>query len=313
MGLHTNIGYADSTINGTSGCVGCELFMPGHPEHATCYARLVHEHRLAAARPGLYASSFAEVRLIPGRFAQAANWKDLRGTARPDKPWLDGLPRIIFVGDLGDFLSPAVPDEYLERELLGAIQSKNGRRHFWLLLTKQPQRLAQLSLKWGGLPGHVMAMTTVTTQATADLRLPWLLKVRAKWRGISVEPMRGPIRLAKEWLREAVPYPPPCRGFRIEPAIHQVICGGESGMLARPMHPQWARDLRDQCQEEWIHFFFKQHGNWLHESQGGPWPQHTPAHQWPDGTVSYRVSDKSRRVLDGSEWSQMPAIMEAAA
>ena len=313
MSLETNIGYADSTTNGTSGCVGCELFQPEAPELATCYARQVHENRLAPNLPALYASSFAEVRTIPGRFARAANWKDLRGTVRPDKPWLDGLPRIIFVGDLGDFLSPAVPDEFLERELLAAIKSKNGQRHFWLLLTKQPQRLAELSIKWGGLPGNVMAMTTVTNQSTAERRVPWLLKVQCHWRGISAEPLRGQVWLRPEWLRQAVPYPSPCRGFHIELAIHHVICGGESGARAHPMHPQWARGLRDQCDGSGAAFFFKQHGNWLHESQGGPVPAGAAVHTWPDGTISYRVPDKSRRVLDGCEWSQMPVLEAAAA
>src|SRR5262249_11709162 len=124
---------------------------------------------------------------------KAAAWSDLRGTDRPDKPWLNGLPRMIFVGDMGDFCSKSVPDEYIKSEILGAIESKNGRRHFWLLLTKQIARLARLSETLGGLPDNVMAMTTITDQHTANARIPELLKTRCKWRGVSAEPLWGPI------------------------------------------------------------------------------------------------------------------------
>lgn len=254
----------------------------------------MHENRLALAMPKLYAPSFFDVRLIPGRFAQAASWPDLTGKPRKEKPWLDGLPRHIFVGDMGDFLSERVTDEYLEKELLGAITSKQGQRHIWQLLTKRPRRLAALAEKWGGLPDNAIAMTTVTTQKTADVRIPELLKVRAKYRGLSCEPLLGPVDLSiglrcseclgtgYTWIDPYKeinnPGTKPCvrciekaraMGFernagddcvRQTQFIHWVIAGGESGHGARPMVIDWADSLGAQCAAANVPFFMKQMG-----------------------------------------------------
>ena len=105
------------------------------------------------------------------------------------------------------------------------------------------------------------------------------------------------------------------------PHLDWVICGGESGPGARPMHPNDTRSLRDQCQGAGVPFFFKQWGEWLHESQmssgkvlgailrielglpGAP----RDSYEWPDGTISYRVGKKAAgRLLDGREWNEMP-------
>lgn len=271
MGRDTNIEWCDSTINGTSGCDGCELW---NSDTRICYAGTLQTDRLSKSLPALYSPDFNEVRMIPGRFAQAASWSDLRGIDRPTKPWLNGMPRCIFVGDLGDTFSRAVTDDYLTRELLGAIKSKNGQRHFWMLLTKRPRRLAALSEIWGGLPDNVMAMTTVTDQKTANARVAHLLKVRCKWRGLSIEPMLGPVALDDLHVKDGRPgeWHVNCldnEGIHVEddPAfhgatIHWVICGGASGKEAVPMHPFWARNLRDQCAAAGVPFFFKQWGSY---------------------------------------------------
>lgn len=254
MGKNTNIEWCDSTINGSSGCDGCELW---NPQVKTCYAGNLQTRRLSKSLPRLYSRDFSEVRMIPGRYAQAASWSDLRGTERPDKPWLNGLPRMIFVGDLGDTFSRAVTDEFLTRELFGAITSKQGQRHFWMLLTKRPSRLAALAKKWGGLPDNVMAMTTITKQRAACVRVGQLLEVPCRWRGLSVEPLLGPVSLLDTetgW---------PFCDLTGNHQIHLLICGGESGgESARPMHPYWARNLRDECRAVNVPFFFKQWGNW---------------------------------------------------
>ncbi len=257
MGKDTKIEWCDSTVNGTSGCDGCELW---NAQARTCYAGQLQTNRLSKSLPRLYSSDFSQVQMIPGRYAQAASWSDLRGTERPEKPWLNGKPRTIFVGDLGDTFSRAVTDEFLTRELLGAITSKQGKRHFWMLLTKRPKRLAELAKKWGGLPDNVMAMTTVTDQQSADKRVAELLQVPCHWRGLSCEPLLGPVELRT--VNDA-------RGNHAlslkNPSankIHWVICGGESGKDARPMHPDWARSLRDQCKTAKVPFLFKQWGEW---------------------------------------------------
>lgn len=272
MGRETNIEWCDSTINGSSGCDGCELWSP---QKRTCYAGVLQQNRLSKSMPKLYDVDFRKVRMIPGRYAQAASWSDLRGVDRPDKPWLNGKPRCIFVGDMGDTFSRDVTDDYLTRELLGAITSKQGQRHFWMLLTKRPRRLAELSVKWGGLPENVMAMTTVTDQKTANIRVPQLLQVKCHWRGLSCEPLLGPVDLMD------LPFGGPCescehpvsmnsltgytvcKGLCDGPELARidwVIAGGESGTNAQPMHPHWARNLRDDCGEYGVPFFFKQWG-----------------------------------------------------
>lgn len=312
MGKDTNIEWCDSTINGTSGCDGCELW---NAQVRTCYAGNLQTNRLSQSpkMAHLYSRDFSEVRMIPGRYAQAASWSDLRGTERPDKPWLNGKPRMIFVGDLGDTFSRAVTDDYLTRELFGAITSKQGQRHFWMLLTKRPKRLAELAKKWGGLPDNVMAMATVTDQKTADTRIPALLKVEAKWRGLSIEPLLGHV-----FIR-----PQAFEAFHFEdgePSIHWVICGGESGgPQARPMHPDWARSLRDQCAAAGVPFFFKQWGDWACVSEGPILAETTaqpkPWHAMRDddrvmGTALMRRIGKAKagRLLDGREWNEFPKL-----
>lgn len=311
MGRETNIEWCDSTINPTSGCDGCELFQPGHLPKATCYAAHLHVNRLAVAFPDKYASRFEEVRMIPGRMKQAAGWSDLRGTERPGKPWLNGLPRLIFVGDLGDFLSEAVTDAYVLNEIFGAIVSPEGRRHRWLLLTKRPSRLARIAEQLpDGLPENCMAMTTVTNRATAELRVPELLKVRAHWHGLSCEPLRGLVSLynvkgalCQGWMEQD--------GGEREPVgfagIDWVICGGASGRNAAPMHPSWARVLRNECREAEVPFFFKQWGEWIPDPQGPPAKAMAMASDWDGaGMVSAGKGSEGNRLLEGKSYNEMP-------
>jgi protein gp37 len=315
----TNIEWPDSTVNPTTGCEGCELW--NGRDIRTCYAGNMHENRLAKSLKTLYAPNFQEVRQVPGRMAKAAAWSDLRGTERPDKPWLNGLPRLIFVGDMGDFCSKQVPDDYIKREIFGAIESKNGQRHFWLLLTKQIARLASLSEKWGGLPDNCMAMTTVTTQPTADTRIPALLKVRCKWHGVSAGPLWGPVGFGK-WL----PFRPTVEqlgsgltsiALRDCPKINWVIVEGEDGASYKnPMNPAWAQFLRDQCVKAGVPFFFKQWGNQITERQAMMSGIYRDLFDSNSAGVSAFGNEMLFRVrkefagskLDGVEWKQMPNI-----
>lgn len=281
MSQTTDIGWTDSTVNGSSGCDGCELYTPngdGVDDTAGCYAKWWHERRLAKSFPTNYAERFDEVRMIPGRYAQAANWPDLRGKKRDGKSWLDGKPRHIFVGDMGDFLSAAVTDEFLERELLAAVISPEGRRHVWQWLTKRPERLASLSAKWGGLPSNVIAMTTVTNQRTAEVRIPQLLEVKCLNRGLSIEPLWSEVDLRKIRVDLGAglfgcslgAHHVPHMDSREFPRIHWVVVGGESRSAAaqdvKPMHPSWIVSLRDQCRDFEVPFFFKQWGEWAPSS-----------------------------------------------
>lgn len=268
MGQLTDISWCDSSVNPTSGCDGCELWSD---RDRTCYAGTLHETRLARSLPTLYAPTFGDVRMIPGRIAKAAAWPDLRGKDREGKPHLNGLPRLIFVGDMGDVLSRAVTDEYLVDEVFSAMRSPKGERHFWLFLTKRTRRLAELSKRMGGLPPNCMAMTTITNQKTATARLPYLAQVKASCFGVSAEPLRGEVELqgaVGNWT-----------------GLNWLITGGASGASGKPMPDSWATKLQTWCESALTAFYYKQRG----------------------GTSK----DKGGCLLDGREFKQMPAVFAA--
>src|SRR4051812_22958094 len=111
MASQTGIQWCDSTVNPTMGCDGCELWTA--KDHS-CYAGTLHQ-RFGGVTPG-YAPSFEQVTLYPGRMKKAAAWPDLTRTKRKDKPWMDNLPRTIFVSDMSDALSKIVTFEFLKQE-----------------------------------------------------------------------------------------------------------------------------------------------------------------------------------------------------
>ena len=107
-----------------------------------CYAGYLHlRHGQDDNQPDKktnkgYAPKFEQITKFPGRLRVAALWSDLRGSQRPDKPWLDGLPRLIFVSDMGDLLSPEIDFDYIKAEVIDSVASPAGQRHTWLWLTK---------------------------------------------------------------------------------------------------------------------------------------------------------------------------------
>src|SRR5437667_9313219 len=104
MSEKTKIQWCDSTANPTMGCDGCELWNPKTGVR-TCYAGMLHtrwpNHRG-------FAKDFLVPEMFPGRMEKAAAWPDLNGKDRPGSPWLDGLPRLIFISDMGDSLSKRI-------------------------------------------------------------------------------------------------------------------------------------------------------------------------------------------------------------
>lgn len=177
---------------------------------------------------------------------------------------------------------------------------------------------------------NVWLGVSIEDQATADERIPILLRTPTELRFISAEPLLGPVNLK---LYELEPSPStgrpfwrhnsdalhPCDftcsgGHAIDGGIDWVIVGGESGSKANPMHPDWAKDLRDQCNADGIPFFFKQHGKWLHQSQDPEekWDwfdadDRCILHHWEDGTASIPLNkQKSGRALYGVEHNAWP-------
>lgn len=243
----TGINWTDDTTNPTSGCDGCELWIPGRG--GPCYAGTLHETRLAKSLPTLYDPDFRNVRLIPGRMAKAVRCMDLANQERPKKPWLNGHRRKIFVGDLGDIFSSAVPFEYLKSEIIDIALSQNGLRHDLQLLTKQPQRAAEFAawLRDRGVPwpDNVWVGTSITSGNTAKSRIGHLAKIPARNKYLSLEPLVGEPGLTKEL---------------VSGVINWMIIGGEShqgSLLARPFDLKWAYDCIGLGRECGIAVFVK--------------------------------------------------------
>lgn len=203
----------------------------------------------------------------------------------------------------------------------------------WMLLTKRPGNIAgMLPPDWNGGWPNVWLGCTVTNQAEADRDISKLMAVPAAVRFLSIEPLLGPIDLTVAWHEEnalssecwgdctwcSEGHPPlhNCqRGRQTETnwdkgrsGIDLVIVGGESGSNARPMHPDWARDLRDHCKEEGVPFHFKQWGEWVSVSEVEGPGRH---HKFPDGATVRRTGKvRAGRALDGTTWDQMPALTD---
>lgn len=161
MGEACDIGWCDSTVNPVMGCDGCELWTE---KKRTCYAGVLTERHAGEAG---WPDAFTDPKLFPGRMAKAARWKDLRGVARSDKPWIPpAMPRLVFISDMGDALSRPVPFEFLWSEVVLTVAAWP---HVGLWLTKQPRRMAEFS-RWlvdngQEWPVNLWAGTSVTTQS----------------------------------------------------------------------------------------------------------------------------------------------------
>jgi protein gp37 len=182
---------------------------------------------------------------------------------------------------------------------------------------------------WGAGYPNVWLGCTVTNQAEADRDVPKLLAVPAAVRFVSVEPMLGPMDLTQYLYRAKM------RALDAElrphewmiPKLDLVICGGESGPKARPMHFDWVRGLRDQCVGAGVAFHFKQWGEWIpvvrtdeidarltmsgQNSDLWAWPDGISKDSWRNGPVSARVGTKrAGRTLDWRTWDEMPKQQE---
>lgn len=327
MSDKTRIEWTDATWNPVTGCTkvseGCDH----------CYAETI-AHRFAGTPA--YPNGFA-VTLRPERLDQPLRWQ---------------RPRRIFVNSMSDLFHSDVPDEYIARVF--AVMAL-APQHTFQVLTKRPGRMRSLLSSddfvrksatfardlWNGNAGlreaaggwawdttglrpkvwplpNVWLGTSVESQKWADVRIPQLLQTPAAVRFLSCEPLLGPVDLVpslRAWAGgDAV---------QINHHLHWVIVGGESGPHARPMHPDWARSLRDQCVAAGVAFHFKQWGEWA------PIPDNTAAMfsrvrrnicihgRMPSatdpGTPMARCGKKAAgRELDGREWNEYPNAATAA-
>lgn len=162
---------------------------------------------------------------------------------------------------------------------------------------------------------NVWLGVTAENQQRADERIPLLLQIPAAKHFVSVEPMLGPVNFEDVPVGMLGPLRPVRKGLPEDiPRLDWVICGGETGANARPMHPDWVRSLRDQCQGAQVPFFFKSWGEFV-EEDNSPLDAVLPASCtlfWQtdanDGPCLYRVGRKrAGRMIDGRTWDEEPA------
>ena len=240
-----------------------------------------------------------------------ANWrKPLKWNREAEA---SGIRRKVFCASMADVFEDRPELEAWRLDLWALIEQTPHLD--WLLLTKRPDVMARWA-KVHGWPANAWAGTTVEDQERADERIPHLLKVPAKVRFLSCEPLLGFVDLTERLCCDG--HMCACRGsYGIRDGIRWVIAGGESGHGARPTHPAWIRSLREQCTDipqYGADFFFKQWGSWA------PWDDD----HWslPAGVDDVVARDRALRVdgvdflcvgkkesgrqLDGRTWDEMP-------
>jgi len=208
---------------------------------------------------------------------------------------------------LNDLFHKQVPNSFIDQAL---DVMEVCPQHIFLLLTKRATlikgKLYGIKLGGGDYIPNVWPGVTIVNQGEADRKIRELVKIPATVRWLSIEPMLGPIDLK---LNEYIN----CLwgSWKLKRLIKWVVLGGESGPGARPMHPDWARSVRDQCQEAGVPFYFKQWGEWVGASQARIFDAATwegrGTQPFGDYQEVYRIGKKTAgRLLDGKECSELP-------
>ena len=337
--MGTKIEWTDDTWNPVTGCTkvspGCDH----------CYAETLAER--FRGTPGHYYEHGFDVQLRPDKLDQPLRWRK---------------PRRIFVNSMSDLFHDAVPMDYIERVF--AVMAASPQ-HTFQVLTKRHGRMRSMlnqgsfwanvydtwRTEYGGerngewakpLP-NVWLGVSVENQLWADIRIPALLMTPAAVHFLSCEPLLGPVDLTRvAWTGGGGTHLDVVHGWHGVPdvwrapgkTIDWVIVGGESGRGARPMHPDWARSLRDQCAAG-VPFLFKQNGEFvaniptIHDATRpgrtapdwdrvpGVWIDRVgrTVHRETDvpdtgtWTALYRVGKRAAgRELDGRTWDEYPTV-----
>lgn len=174
-------------------------------------------------------------------------------------------PRRIFVNSMSDLFHKDVPLDFIQRVFDTMVRASH---HQFQVLTKRPERVAELSseLPW---PPNVWMGTSVENQKYA-FRIDYLRQTDAQVKFLSLEPLLGPLS-----------------DLNLS-GIDWAIVGGESGPKARPMDPRWVLDIRDQCLDQDVAFFFKQWGG-TNKKKNGRLLEGRTWDEMPVGTQEYRI------------------------
>ena len=252
-----------------------------------------------------------KIKLVEEKLAEPLGWKK---------------PRTVFVNSMSDLFQERVPDEFIRKVF--AVMA-DCPQHNFQVLTKRPERMREWvdnhGPKWSSevtssaKPLHnVWLGVSAEDQQTLDERAGVLRGMPNAVPWVSLEPLLGPVDVR------------PYLDF-----LKWVVLGGESGPGARPMHPEWARSVRDQCQAAGVPFFFKQHGNYrVWQEIAAGFSNRTPQRpSWkggfrgemvepkrPEWAGTFRIVDTSGsgfvevrkrragRELDGREHNDMPEV-----
>lgn len=344
MADKTGIEWTDATWNPL---VGCTKVSPGCDN---CYAVGVVNRWHAAGKPA-FPNRFDVVTMRDDKMlSQPLRWR------RPRRIFVNSLSDLFHTDVPDEFIARVFAVMALASQHTFQLLTKRHARmrsllsseDFHDLLTDrvldligdaaEPAHLHPLELRerWWPLPNLWLGVS-VEDQHRANIRIPALLATPAAVRWISAEPLLRPLDLT-QWFPRAG-----CVLWDGEPigedqaALHEivnavgrmtgigwVVAGGESGEGARPMHPAWARDLRDQCAAAGVPFNFKQWGKWAPKPAERPtltqtasvWLDHAEgrgvpyAHRNRDGVVElWPVGKKSAgRELDGRTHDGYPAV-----
>lgn len=293
----TSIEYGDRTWNVLTGCTikseGC----------VNCWAKSMAKRLKAMGRPEYQdavddaGNWTGRIRLVPGRLNEPFSWRK---------------PQHVLVEYMGDLFHKDVPWDYVRRVFNVMMETP---QHTYQTLTKRPE-IMEADLKFNGISNVILGVS-IENQKRANERLPYMRALAERgWRTwVSYEPALGPV----DW-----------KGWEF---LNQLICGGESGPGARPMHPDWARSARDFCVANGIPFFFKQWGSHMNVWECDSflrWVQKANTHiysqdicidrdghvckngedfekaQYPIAVMSHVSKSRAGHVLDHLTWSQMP-------
>ncbi len=208
-----------------------------------CYARKMANRLKLMGQPN-YRNGF-EVTCHPHELDRPARWR---------------TPQRIFVCSMADLFHADVPDLFIQQVFRTMVECP---RHTFMVLTKRSARLNRIAslLPW---PPNVWLGVSIESRDHVDRMVP-LKRVPAAVRFVSAEPL----------LESLLP-------INLE-GIHQVITGGESGHGARPLNPDWCRELRNECARQGVAFFMKQLGGRQDKrSKLEDLPEDLRIREWPE-------------------------------
>lgn len=330
MGANTTIEWAHHTFNPFFGCTkvgpGCD----------NCYAEQLMDKRLHKVKWGV---GEQRVRTSESNWQQPLKWD--REAARL------GIRYRVFCASLADVFDNAVDPQW-RADLFSLIEATPHLD--WLLLTKRIGNVMKMlpsntsneeAADFARLWPNVWIGATIVNQEEADRDIPKLLAIPAAKRFLSMEPLLGPVDISRymwpvhpRWPEK---YDSPAEAIAdgaevtyhrqaliskdwADHLVNWVIVGGESGPNARPMHPDWARSLRDQCVAAGVPILFKQWGEWIPAEF--PSSEECFAEDGSERTLEGRIKrlrvdghvDMARigkkaagRLLDGRTWDEVPS------